>query len=481
MSIITIRNKKYEVIKKLGVGGFGSVSKVKRKSDNKLFALKEIIIKNEMKDKIKDIQKEAEILSQFDCRNIVKYYDSQKINNKFYILMEYCEGQNLRDYIDENIKNNTLIEENILYKIILQICIGIKEIHNKHIIHRDIKPENIFINKRMEIKLGKLGDFGISKQFNPIKEYATTLNKPESIEYMAPEILVKGIYNKKSDMYSLGCIIYELFNLRKYYDDNLMQEIKKLDPNLYDNKWQEIIDSLLKGNYNDRMDINEVYDILLNEINKNELENEDNAENDGAEIPLAKTLKELEDNENNIDASTIENGGKPDSSSNNSLINFNNVLKEKIPKEEIIEIKKNLQILKDNNHNNICEKCGQNNNYYFCENCSTNLCDICSKDCKEKHQYKLIKLQDEIKYYKKEIEKIIQEYFSEPKKKEINAERELKNDQLDDKNKIIDEPIKKLEQTNDIKLIKNIIDSNYNNYLYYKIIKKCYKIYEKGI
>ena len=95
---ITIRNTKYEVIEKLGVGVFGSVIKVKRKSDNELFALKEIIIKNEMKDKIKDIQKEAEILSQFDCRNIVEYYDSQKIDNKFYILMEYCDGQNLRDY-----------------------------------------------------------------------------------------------------------------------------------------------------------------------------------------------------------------------------------------------------------------------------------------------------------------------------------------------------------------------------------------------
>ena len=90
------------------------------------------------------------------------------------------------------------------------------------------------------------------------------------------------------------------------------------------------------------------------------------------------------------------------------------------------------------------------------------------------HNIEIIKLKDKI-YDKKEIEKIIQEYFSEPKKKEINAERELKNDQLDDKNKIIDETIKKLEYTDDIKLIKNIIDSNYNNYFYYKIIEKCYK------
>ena len=59
--------------------------------------------------------------------------------------MEYCDGQNLRDFININNKNNELIEENILYNIIIQICIGIKEIHSKNIIHRDLKPENIFI------------------------------------------------------------------------------------------------------------------------------------------------------------------------------------------------------------------------------------------------------------------------------------------------------------------------------------------------
>ena len=123
------------------------------------------------------------------------------------------------------------------------------------IVHRDIKPENIFINDNMEIKIG---DFGISKQLNLYSTQIT--NKREgSLYYTAPEILEKGIYNtksdilslgciiyelltlniyfvdkfrngiynKKSDMYSLGCIIYELFNLSKYYDDIFMDEKKK--------------------------------------------------------------------------------------------------------------------------------------------------------------------------------------------------------------------------------------------------------------
>ena len=237
MSLI-IRNKKYVIIKKLGEGGSGRVIQVKSKSDNKYYAIKEIIIRDEMKDKIKDIQKEADILSKFNCNNIVKYYDSVKINDKFYIVMEYCTGQNLKDIINKKIKNNELMEENILYKIIKQLCEGIKEIHSKNIIHRDIKPENIFMNDNMEIKIG---DFGISKQFNPNKEYTKTLNQKGSLFYMAPEILIKGIYNEKSNMYSLGCIIYELFTVNIYYNDRLYNEIKIIDDNLYNHNWQEII------------------------------------------------------------------------------------------------------------------------------------------------------------------------------------------------------------------------------------------------
>ena len=103
---ITIRDIEYEIIKELGKGGFGRVIHVKNKSDNKYYAIKEIIIKPEMQDKLENIKKEADILSKFNCNNIVKYYDSYLDKYKFYILMEYCKGQNLRDFININIKNN---------------------------------------------------------------------------------------------------------------------------------------------------------------------------------------------------------------------------------------------------------------------------------------------------------------------------------------------------------------------------------------
>ena len=77
---------------------------------------------------------------------------------------------------------------------------------------------------------------------------------------------IKGIFNEKTDMYSFGCIIYELFHLSKYYDDKDDEEVKIIDYNIYNKKWQEIINSLLQTDYNKRMNIKEVCDIL-NEMN----------------------------------------------------------------------------------------------------------------------------------------------------------------------------------------------------------------------
>ena len=144
--------------------------------------------------------------------------------------MEYCKGQNLKSFINEFKMKDELIEENILFHIIKQICLGIKVIHSKKINHRDLKPENIFMDDKMNIKIG---DFGISKQLSYNKAYTSTQNKGGSLFYIAPEILVDGIYNEKSDIWSFGCIIYELFNLRNYFLDKQKNEIKKLDDELY--------------------------------------------------------------------------------------------------------------------------------------------------------------------------------------------------------------------------------------------------------
>ena len=133
-------------------------------------------------------------------------------------------------------KRNTLIKEDTLKDIIKQLCIGIKEIYNKEIIHRDLKQKNIFINDKMHIKIG---DFGISKQkqFDLYKSHTIIKNKAGTDYYIAPEIIKEGIYNNKCDIWSLGCIIYELFNLSTYFNDKFLDEIKTINSDIYNNKW----------------------------------------------------------------------------------------------------------------------------------------------------------------------------------------------------------------------------------------------------
>jgi len=261
-----INKNKYEYIKELGKGGFGNVFQVLSKSENKYYALKKIPIKGEKNEQIINFQNEADILSKFNSNNIVKYYDSYQDNNNIYILMEFCDGENLRHLINKQKANNILIEENILIKIIKQICIGIKEIHNKKIIHRDLKPENIFMNENMDIKIG---DFGLSKQFDSYKTHYNTTKKAGTDYYLPPEIIYKGIYSEKSDIWSLGCIIYELFNLSIYSKDKSYDEIKIINTDIYNSKWQVLIDSLLIADYKKRFDIIQVIKFLKEELNIN--------------------------------------------------------------------------------------------------------------------------------------------------------------------------------------------------------------------
>ena len=213
------------------------------------------------KEDINSYEQEAKILSKLNNDYIVKYYYSFKDEEFFYIIMEYGGESNLRNFIEKQ-KNLELIEENIIIDIIKQICLGIKEIHKNKIIHRDLKPENIFIDENNKIKIG---DFGISKIISNNKTSQKTQKEAGTIKYMAPEISNKKIYSNKSDIYALGCIMYELFTLNVYEDDKKDKEkVCKIDESSYDKKWQNLLNLLLKEDYHKRLDIEEILNNYLN-------------------------------------------------------------------------------------------------------------------------------------------------------------------------------------------------------------------------
>ena len=255
--------KKYEIIEELGSGGQGTVFLVKK--DNKYYALKKIdIIKKDEKNKefeeyINNCYNEINILKSLNNNdNIVKYVEDYEENGHLNIIMEYG-GKNLYDFIHD--PKNVAIEEKDIKEIVLQICNGLRVIHKAKIIHRDLKPENIFINEKNKIKIG---DFGTSTKLETNKDITYTMEGKATNEYKAPEIAQGSEITNKVDIYSLGCIIYELFNKSRYHDDKLYRDegLKKINTDIYNSKWQDLIDLLVKSKSSERPDINKVIDYI---------------------------------------------------------------------------------------------------------------------------------------------------------------------------------------------------------------------------
>jgi NIMA (never in mitosis gene a)-related kinase len=182
--------------------------------------------------------------------------------------MEYCDGSDLNTFIKKYKDKNEFIEEEILFNIILSICEGIKIIHDNNIIHRYLKPENILITENKTIKIN---NFQLARKINFV-----SCNSIGTTNYMAPEIINGEKYNNKIDIWSLGCIIYELLTLNVCFQgENIIDIIDKIindmhgkiDTNKYNDKWQTLIDLLLKKNHKERPNINEVYKYLKTGMN----------------------------------------------------------------------------------------------------------------------------------------------------------------------------------------------------------------------
>ena len=248
---------KYEKVELIGKGGFSKIYKVFNLSDNKYYVLKRIELKDKDKNEFERIKNEANFLSQFNSKYIVKYYDSFWEEKYFYIRMELCEGLDLYKFIESHKKENSnqLINKNIVFDFLLNICLGINEIHNKKIVHRDLKPKNLFLTKDLIIKIG---DFGLSKLIN---DYAMSL--AGTLYYMAPEIISRKPYKKRVDIWSLGCILYELCTL-KIYSKTLD---KSINVQYYGQDLQDLIYSLLNENYKERPKIRVVLSNVKNMIN----------------------------------------------------------------------------------------------------------------------------------------------------------------------------------------------------------------------
>ena len=194
----------YIIEKKLGEGSYGVVYKIKKKNDNNIYVLKQISLKGLPENQKKEFKLEAEILSKINSKYVVKYDKSFEEDNTFNIIMEYCENGDLSDYITNQKKKGKPLNENTIWTFFIKITLGLADIHKMKILHRDLKSLNVFLKKDNDIRVG---DLGIAKLLNQTFFAKTFIGTPY---YLSPEICENKPYDNKSDVWALGCIIYEL-------------------------------------------------------------------------------------------------------------------------------------------------------------------------------------------------------------------------------------------------------------------------------
>lgn len=215
--------KDYNIKELLGIGSYGKVYRVTKKKDDKLsLVLKQISLFNMKDDEIKEVKNEAKLLSSLNSRYIVKYYESWVENGCLNIIMEFCEKGDLSKLIKEyssngnnngvsNLLNNnkeTGLPEEKIWNILVQMCIGLNYLHSKKILHRDLKTQNILITKNDNVKIG---DLGVAKALSHTTFAKTFVGTPY---YLSPEICEEKPYNEKSDIWALGCCIYQMSTLK---------------------------------------------------------------------------------------------------------------------------------------------------------------------------------------------------------------------------------------------------------------------------
>uniref|UniRef100_A0A8C8RPW8 Serine/threonine-protein kinase Nek11 n=1 Tax=Pelusios castaneus TaxID=367368 RepID=A0A8C8RPW8_9SAUR len=249
----TLIARRYVLQQKLGRGSFGTVylvSDKKGKQGEELKVLKEISVGDLKPNETVEANLEAQLLSKLNHPAIVKFYSSFVERESFCIITEYCEGRDLDCKIQEYKESGKIFTENEIIEWFIQLLLGVNYMHERRILHRDLKTKNIFLKNN----LLKIGDFGVSRLLMGSCDLATTfIGTPY---YMSPEALKHQGYNTKSDIWSLGCILYEMCCMdHAFTGHNFLSIVLKIVegntptlPDRYPSKLNTVLHSMLNKN-----------------------------------------------------------------------------------------------------------------------------------------------------------------------------------------------------------------------------------------
>ena len=425
---------KYQIIKKIGEGSYAKIYKVKKDSSDKTYVLKNIPVSEEDYSSMKEILNESSILSTCDNIYVVKYYDSFFYSGTFNIITEFCPYGDLFGYIKFYKERGSKIEEKIIWIIFIQLSLGLSYLHHKKILHRDIKTKNIFIKNNLTVKIG---DFGIAKILNSTSSYAHTfIGTPY---YISPELCKDQPYNDKSDVWSLGCVLYELCTLNHPFEGGTQVEI-----------YEKIMTQKFKAispEYS--LELKKMVDLLL--------------EKDEKKRPKMKDILRMKcvidkANKYNINIDLVDNGIIEEEKSDvNSVNNAGNVNKMHDNKNNLKNNSYNVNINNNNNKDSIYKSSGKKEKYEKSPNHYSN------KAKKFKNEYD----SKEIKSNKIKIDNILK---NNQLKKINNAKNKSSlnkplNIQLNHKNKINNNNNIKTEEEIQINNINNNINNQPHQYM----------------
>ena len=394
----------FELGKLLGNGAFGSVNKVIRKSDRKEYAMKRVKLSQLEKKEKENALNEVRILASLNHPNIIGYKEAFYDDNSkiLHIVMELADDGDIETKIDDNKRNKLCFQENTIWNILIQILQGLKFLHDNKIIHRDLKSANIFLMKN---GLVKIGDLNVSK-LAKIGKANTHTGTPY---YSSPEIWIDQPYNNKTDIWSVGCIIYEMCSLSPPFRGtsliNLYNNIQKgvyspipdnyskelsyvislmlvVDPNvrascdkllglrIVQDKMKEIKGFNFNSDNNYKVELIQTIKLpkkskdinrVLPQKKKYHVENE-MMENDEFETKKAGFFKKVNKENNNINNNNNNHhhGGKHISNSHNKQINHNNISNHQVNKRPVSAIQRHLP---QNKINNIHQNNNNQKNY----------------------------------------------------------------------------------------------------------------------
>ncbi len=284
----------FQLGEKLGSGAFGSVYKVKRKEDSKIYAMKIVKISLLGAKERENALNEIRILYSLTHPNIIGYKEAFYDDNAktLNIVMEYADDGDLESKINYNKMNKLFFDESTIWKISIQILKGLKYLHDNNIIHRDLKSANIFLMKNGLIKIGDLNVSKLSK----IGSANTHTGTPY---YSSPEIWIDKPYNNKTDIWSVGCIIYEMCNLNPPFRGtsliNLYNNIQKGEykniHSFYSKDLKFVISQMIIVEPNKRFSCDKLLELNVIQSKMKDLENLNNCNDGYDKVDLIQTIK----------------------------------------------------------------------------------------------------------------------------------------------------------------------------------------------